>query len=230
MPKSKRVRQVALTKVKKVDGKERKDGLIEKIQDAVDEYKHALVLTVENQRNELIKQIRLHFTKKGAAEKKGGRLFMGNNNVIKLALGNSPANEIADKIHYLGEKIQGECALLCSDMDPSEVQRFFTEFQKETFARGGTVATETYTIPQGELALPFSMEQHLRSLGLPTILKDGKIQMLSEHVVCREGKPITVDQAQILKLMGRQTAVFRMTPIAVWSKENGGSFKNINAA
>ncbi len=42
------------------------------------------------------------------------------------------------------------------------------------------------------------MEQHLRSLGLPTILKDGKIQMLSDYTVCTPTKPLTVDQCQLL--------------------------------
>ncbi len=37
---------------------------------------------------------------------------MGNNNIMRLALGNSVENEIFEKISHLAEKIQNECALL----------------------------------------------------------------------------------------------------------------------
>ncbi|CAD7944279.1 unnamed protein product [Amoebophrya sp. A25] len=221
MPRSKRNKVIALTKVKKGDNKERKDGLIERIQDAVEKYQHVMLLRVENQKNELVKQVRQKF-------KSNGLVFMGNNNVMRLALGTDSDSEIADKIAHLGEKIGGECALLCTDASPAEAQRYFLELQEATFAKSGAAASETFTIPKGELNLPFSMEQHLRSCGLPTQLRDGKIIMLADHTVCHEGRALTVDQAQVLKLLGRKTSIFRMTPTGLWSKtETGGSYKNL---
>jgi len=221
MPRSKRNKVVTLSKVKKGDNKERKDGLIERIQDAVDKYEHVFVLRVENQKNDLIKQVRQHF-------KTTGLIFMGNNNVMKLAVGTEADNEIAEKIHHLGEKIAGDCAILCTSCNPAEVQRYFLELQVGTFAKGGAIASETVVLPKGLLDMPFSMEQHLRSLGLPTQLKDGKINLLSDHTVCQEGKPLAIDQAQVLKLLDRKMSAFRMLPIGIWSKANGGSFKNLH--
>ncbi len=72
-----------------------------------------------------------------------------------------------------------------------------------------------------------SMEAHLRSLGMPTTLKEGKILCLANFVVCKEGQPLTVDQAQILKLFDRKQSTFRMTPSALWSKADGGSFRTL---
>ncbi len=47
MPRSKRNRVVTLSKVKKSDAKDKKDDLIEKIQDAVENHKYCFVLISE---------------------------------------------------------------------------------------------------------------------------------------------------------------------------------------
>lgn len=76
------------------------------------------------------------------------------------------------------------------------------------------------------LKFPGSIEAHLRSLGMPTILKEGKIILLNDFIVCTEGKQMTVDQAQILKLLDIRMAEFRLAPAAVWEKKNA-SFKTL---
>ncbi len=72
---------------------------------------------------------------------------------------------------------------------------------------------------------PHSIEAHLRSLGMPTQLKYGKIELLSDYVVCTEGQQLTVDQAQILKLFDKKYSTFKMVPSCAWSKNDGGRFK-----
>ena len=105
MPRSKRNKEVALTKVRKAPSKEKKDNLIIKIQDAVENYGSAYVLKVENERNEFLQKIRGHFATTGV-------LFMGKKNVMKLALGTNASSEVASAIHLLSEKICGNSALL----------------------------------------------------------------------------------------------------------------------
>lgn len=220
MPRSRRSREVALTKVRKTPSKEKKDNLIVKIHDAVEQYAHGLILRVENQRNDLVKQVRAHF-------QSNSLLFMGKNSVMKLALGSGPETEVADKIHELAERIEGTCALMLTNEEPEKVQQYFTELTEASYARCGHLATETFTLEEGQLPFPHSLEAQLRSLGMPTKLHDAKVLLLSNFTVCREGKPLTVDQAQILKLFDKKTSAFTMTPTCVWTKSAGGSVKDL---
>jgi len=57
MPKSKRARVVHLSKVEK-KGKEHTEKLFNAIREAADEYPYAYVFTVENMRNNYLKEIR----------------------------------------------------------------------------------------------------------------------------------------------------------------------------
>ena len=56
MPKTKRQKVVALTKVKK-QGKEAKGNWVEKVQEALDTYKNSFVLSFENMRSGPFRQI-----------------------------------------------------------------------------------------------------------------------------------------------------------------------------
>lgn len=112
--------------------------------------------------------------------------------------------------------------MLFTDEPKDKVNGFFKSINVETYARSGSIATETFKIPKGPLPtekFPGAIEAHLRKLGMPTQLKDAVIQLLSDFTVCVEGKPIDVDRAQILKLWDRKLSSFKMTPTCCWSKK-----------
>jgi mRNA turnover protein 4 len=57
MPKSKRARLVHLTQVQK-KGREHKDKLFDSVKEAVGEYMHCFVFSIENSRNTHLKEVR----------------------------------------------------------------------------------------------------------------------------------------------------------------------------
>lgn len=215
MPKSKRAKVVSLTKVRKKD-KSLKDNHIEEIREASGKYKTGLLINVENERNQFMKEVRrkLH----------PGRLFYGKNKLMQHALGMTPATECQDKIHKLARHISGHAAILFTDSPLAKIQEYFEEYRPSEFARSGAIATETVVLPAGPDALanqPHSIEAHLRSIGLPTQLQNGKVVLLGRHTVCKEGKAITSDQAQVLKLIDKKLASFQMTVLAKWTRSTG---------
>merc|ERR1719379_2651485 len=116
----------------------------------------------------------------------------------------SPQQECDENIHKLAHRIVGACALLFTNMTPAQVQQHFQEYRPLDFARSGATATETVTLSRGPDALarlPHSIEAHLRQLGLPTQLREGVIHLLGDHTVCKEGREMSSDAAQILKLL-----------------------------
>lgn len=221
MPKSKRSKVVPLTKVKKRP-KDKKDKLIDEVRDATSKFKNLFLLSIENERNAFIQEVRKKF--------RPGRLICAKNKVMQLALGTKPSSECQDNIHKLAEMITGQCGLLFTDKGPSDVQSFLAEYRPIDYARSGATATETVILPRGEDALahlPHSIEHHLRQLGMPTQLRDGKIHLLGDHTVCKEGQELSADAAQVLKLLDMKQAVFLMAVEAHWQK--GGKFKDFSA-
>eukprot|EP00662_Eupelagonemidae_sp_cell21_P002020 gene2020-24824_t len=79
MPKSKRQKAVALTKVK-AKGRGHKEGLLEQIRDASDQYDHCFTFDYENFRTTHLTQVRQDLAE-------DSRIFMGNNKVMAIGLG-----------------------------------------------------------------------------------------------------------------------------------------------
>lgn len=117
----------------------------------------------------------------------------------------------------------------------SLITRFFDSFSEPDYARSGFIATETRVLPQGPLTLDFSLEPRLRQLGLPTVLKDGVIQLLGDFTVCKDGEKITPEQGKLLvplilhhshpssshcqKLLDIKLSEFALHPVCYWGPD-----------
>jgi len=218
MPKSKRNKVISLTKVKKKD-RDAKDGHIDKVRTCCEKFPRVYLIGIENERNHFMQEVRKRL--------RPGEIICAKNKVMQLALGMTAAQECQDNIHKIANRISGPCALLFTEKPPAEIQQLFTEYRPLDFARAGATATETVTLSKGPDALarlPHSIEAHLRAIGLPTQLKEGRIHLLGDHTVCKEGQEISADVAQVLKLLEIKQAKFLLTVEAHWKK--GGEFED----
>lgn len=68
---------------------------------------------------------------------------------------------------------------------------------------------------------PHSEEPQLRRLGLHTTMVRGMPTLEAPHRVCVAGKPVTSEQAQLLKLIGERTVEFRIRLRARWDAATG---------
>ncbi len=64
------------------------------------------------------------------------------------------------------------------------------------------------------------MEAQLRQLGLQIKLDNGKFYILSDYVVCEEGKALTPDQSKMVNHLGIQMDEFKIN-ILGYVKKNG---------
>ncbi len=158
MPRSKRNKQVSLTKVKK-EGREKKEQLVDDVRQAIEKYANVVLVELENQRNQHLQKVRDHYGKRG-------RLFVSKNKLVQLALGVSAESELDDNLHRIAQSITGQCALLCTDDKVEDVLAHCKAFSPDDFARCGQTAATTVSLPAGETAfahLSHSIEAHLRS-------------------------------------------------------------------
>ncbi len=202
---------MSLTKTKKRSTLNRKSELMDSIRDCIQQYQYIYVFDLANCRSQHVKDIR--------AQMSDSRLFMTKNKVMMKALGEDAESEAADNVHKLTPYLTGLCALMFTNRSTNDVLDFFARYEIKDFARSGSEATESVTIPAGPIEwMPHSMEELLVGLGLPVELKSGVVHMRYEHVVCKKGETLTPDQCKILKHFGHQLSSFKMIVKCMWSK------------
>ncbi|KAH7727904.1 ribosomal protein L10 domain containing protein [Aphelenchoides avenae] len=213
MPRSKRDKEVSLTKVKKKT-RETKENLIQEVRASVEKYANVFVYSIENMRSKKFLDIRQKY-------KSNSRFFYGKNNVMSLALGRSAENEVAEGISKLCSCLKGQCGLMFTNAPSDDVKRFFEEYAEEDYARAGQMAEQEISLEQGPLKqFAFSMEPQLRKLGLPTKLEKGVIELHKPFTVCNEGDVLNAEQAKILKLLDIKMSLFKVALTGHWSKDS----------
>jgi mRNA turnover protein 4 len=220
MPKSKRDKQISLTKTKKVATKAHKEGLVSSVRECIEEYKNVFVFSVQNMRSTKLIAIRQEM-------KADSRMLMGKRKVMILALGKSTEAECAPNIHKLGKYLVGQTGLLFTNRSAIEVKKQFAAYSIADYARAGNIVNRTVTLPMGPLKqFPFNIEPQLRKLGMPTHLDKGVVALLQDFTVCTDGDALTPEQAKILKLLHLTLIDFKVQLLCCWQKKNGGSFKS----
>lgn len=216
MARTKRSKVYALTQTKSKT-REHKENFVDTVRDAVQKYNFVYVFAVSNMRSAYLDEVRKLWA--------GSKIFFGKLRVIAKALGETPAEEVRPGLGRIAEHLRGNVGLLLSDSPPAEVLDWCSDYRRLDYARMGSKATETVELPAGPVlcrtdppeTLPHSLEPRLRTLGMPTQLKEGVPTLLQDFTVCKEGEKLTAEKAQILKHLMIQMAHFRLVPTVYWS-------------
>ncbi|KAJ2355893.1 mRNA turnover and ribosome assembly protein [Coemansia erecta] len=227
MPKAKRSQVVSLTKTKS-KGKDGKRQVMDAVTEAVNAYDYVWVFSVDNMRNQYLKAVRNKMST--------SRFFLGSNRVMAKALGNGPEDELNDNLHRVSESLVGDVGLLFTNQQVAEVEKAFDEFQASSYPRSGTKAEYRVVVEAGEVVrgytketFPNNMEPTLRQLGMPTLLKQGKIILDNDFVICEKGDTLTPNQAHLLKHFWEKMSTFKIKLVAHWQKSNGEFTKTQDA-
>ncbi|KAJ6844501.1 mRNA turnover protein 4-like protein [Iris pallida] len=213
MPKSKRNKTVTLSKTKK-KGREHKEVIVNAIKQSLESYGSAYVFTFENMRNQKFKEFREQL-------KSNSRFFLGSNKVMQISLGRSVADETKPGIHKLSKFLRRDAGLLFTNLEKEEVQRIFEKYEDHDYARTGSNATEKVELKEGPVEqFSHEMEPFLRKQGMPVRLNKGVVELVSDFVVCEEGKPVSPESARILRLLEIKMATFRLQLVCRWSADD----------
>ncbi|CAN7077781.1 unnamed protein product [Brassica oleracea var. botrytis] len=201
---------VTLSKTKK-KGREHKESIVNGIREAVEKYSSVYVFSFDNMRNIKFKEFRQQF-------RHNGRFFLGSNKVMQVALGRSASDEIRPGIFKASKLLHGDAGLLVTDMPKEEVESLFNAYKDSDFSRTGSTAVETVELKEGPLEqFTHEMEPFLRKQGMPVRLNKGTVELLSDFVVCEEGKPLSPESSRILRLLGIKLATFKLNLVCRWS-------------
>ena len=222
-------------------GRSLKTKVIEKVRDALDNYNNAYVFTYGDMRNAQLNDVRLHF-------ETDGKIVLGKNAVVKIALGRTPEDEYKDNLRRVGEKCEGNTGLLFTKKSKKDVKKYFKNFSVLDFAKGGAILNEDVTLeaPQGKKVssifmlsfnehlsinyfivlpqFPITMCDELRKLGMIVEVENGQLVLRQAISVAKAGVPITPEQAKILRKLDRKTVVFKMDLLCAWENGNFSDF------
>jgi mRNA turnover protein 4 len=120
---------------------------------------------------------------------------------------------------------------------------YFSSLTHVDFARAGTVASRTVTVPPGlvystggevpaehDVPVAHTLEPELRRLGMPTRMVKGKVCLGGDesgegsaegYTICKEGEVLDSRQTRLLKLFSVCMSEFRVGLLAYWSAASG---------
>jgi len=223
MPKSRRDKTYSLTQTKKQVGLEHKEKVVSQIQDFVNSYERIFIYSLENSRNNKLKDLRAEF-------KDDSRFYLGKNKLCQVAFGKSKELEVANGLHKFSKSLVGETGLLFTNKKEEEVVEYFNKYNSASYARVGEKSEVTVKVLAGPLPqFSFAIEGHLRErLKLPTALKDGVVTLMQDFFLAKDGEPITAQQSRLLKLFGCAITTFNVKLTKMWNKESG-EVSDVNA-
>lgn len=103
----------------------------------------------------------------------------------------------------LSEKLDGSCALVFSNANPYNLQKFLSENQVDAPAKAGMTATVEVVIPAGPTDMnPGPVIGELNSIGARASVQKGKIHIMKDSVVLKEGDTVTETHASVLNRLG----------------------------
>jgi len=215
MPRSKRDRAVALTKVQKKVGLDVKNDKIRLIKEAMPNYKYFYTFSTDNMRNQVLKQLRVDWAD-------DSRFFQTKRTLMRLAFGEDENSESMKGLSEFGSRIRQEIGLLMTNKPESELRQEIDTYNEYDYARAGTEAICTVVIKEGKLTqFAHSQEPYLRNeLELPVKLDRGIIHILRDHVICRKGDTLSAQQCRWLKYFEVKLAEFRLVLDAMYDTEN----------
>ncbi|PAV17445.1 mRNA turnover 4 [Pyrrhoderma noxium] len=205
MPKSKRQREVTLSKVAKKT-KEQKESLYNEIQENADKYRYCWVFDVGNMRNDQLKIVR-------SLWKDSARIFFGRCAVMAKALGTSPETEHKDGLHKIANQLKGQVGLLFTSSPPPKSHP------------GSPPSTPP---PSRAPATPPPHPHHPRRPHPPTPLHPTRALPAQRGAPTPQTRPahelgekLSAEQAQLLKLTGRRVVAFRVRLRWRWDGTTG---------
>jgi len=213
MPKSKRTKVVSLNKTTS-NKKDLKEKVMDKLKSYFKKYNNVYLLDFQNLTNESQKKVTMSLQ---------GSLLFGKKSVLRVffvaKMGQYPS--LDQLIEKLEDKNLKDVCLFFTNSPKSEVLSIIKEFKSSEFAQPETIASATVQLAPGTEvfdSISSSNDAYLRNMGLFVTVKNGKLNLEEKFVAAIKGKPVTVIQSKILKMLGIKVGTFEAKPICLWDK------------
>lgn len=146
----------------------------------------------------------------------------GKNNLLMLAL--EEAEKERPGVKVLETIMQGQTALVGSDLNPFALFKQFTASRTKAAAKAGQLAPFDIEVQKGDTPFkPGPIVGELQKAGIPAAIDAGKVVIKSTKVVVKKGEAISADLASALDKLGIHPIDIGLDVRGVW--ENGVIYK-----
>ncbi len=144
------------------------------------------------------------------------KIFMARKKLLKLVLDNSGL----ENIDALKAKIKGMPALILSKDNPFTLYSIIQKNKSSAPAKAGQEAPSDIVVAAGPTSFaPGPIISELAAVGIKTKVDGGKLTIINDAVVAKEGAIISAKLAETLKRLDIQPMEVGLDLVAVW--ENG---------
>jgi large subunit ribosomal protein L10 len=193
--------------------KEKKE-LVEKIVARIKEYPIVGLVNMENLPAQQLQKMRAMLRDKEID------IVMTRKKLIDLALTQSGKENIGDLV----AKIKGMPALLFSKNNPFALNTLLQKNKSPAPAKAGQILPRDVEVKAGPTSFaPGPIISELASVGIKTKVENGKLAIISDTTVAREGDTVSSKLAETLKRLDIQPMEVGLDLVAVW--ENGLVFE-----
>ncbi len=122
---------------------------------------------------------------------------MLKNTLLKLAL--TEAAKDKKGVEKLVDAVNGQCAVVTSDLNPFRLFRQLDATKTKMPARGGEIAPDDIEIKAGDTPFkPGPVVGELQKAGLPAAIEQGKVVIKKDKILVKKGDKIPRDVALVL--------------------------------
>lgn len=119
------------------------------------------------------------------------------NTLLKIAL--EQASKDKKGIEKLAESVDGQCAIVTSDLNPFKLFKQLDATKTKMPAKGGEIAPDDIEIKAGETPFkPGPVVGELQKAGLPAAIEQGKVVIKKDKVLVKKGERIPREVALVL--------------------------------
>ncbi|MBS3168986.1 50S ribosomal protein L10 [Candidatus Woesearchaeota archaeon] len=189
---------------------EQKQKLVQAIAEKVKEYP---IIGIVNMQNLPAQQLQVM---RSTLRKKGVEIVMTRKRLIVKVLQDSPKQDI----RQLTEKVKGMPALILTKENPFSLYATLQKNKSQAPAKAGQTAPRDIVVKAGPTNFaPGPIISELASVGIKTKVDGGKLAILADVTVAKEGVVISPKLAETLKRLDIKPMEIGLDLVAVW--ENG---------
>ena len=124
-------------------------------------------------------------------------IVMLKNTLLKIAL--KQAGKDKKGLEMLADSIDGQCAIVTSDLNPFRLFKQLDKTKTKMPARGGEISPDDIEIKAGDTPFkPGPVVGELQRAGLPAAIEQGKVVIKKDKIVVKKGDKIPRDVALVL--------------------------------
>ncbi|MBU1111292.1 MAG: 50S ribosomal protein L10 [archaeon] len=193
---------------------EQKIKLVNELKDLISSHTIIGIVNLENLPTQQLQVMRATLGKKGV------RIIMARKNLLKRAL-----EEVSgkDNLSQLIEKLKGMPAILFSNDNPYSLYSTLQKSKSEAPAKAGQTAPKEIVVRAGATNFaPGPIISELASAGIKTKVENGKLTIIGDVTVAKEGDEISAKLAETLKRLDIKPMEIGLDLVCAW--ENGFIF------